>query len=37
MVVVSGEQERWLPGTVPFLKRVDLERREIELDWPADF
>jgi 16S rRNA processing protein RimM len=37
MVVVSGERERWLPATPPFLKRVDLERREIELDWPADF
>ena len=37
LMVVSGEKERWLPGTAPFLKRVDLERREIELDWPADF
>jgi 16S rRNA processing protein RimM len=37
MVVVSGDQERWLPATAPFLKRVDLERREIELDWPAGF
>jgi 16S rRNA processing protein RimM len=23
--------------SAPFLKRVDLERREIEMDWPADF
>lgn len=37
LMVVSGEKERWLPASVPFLKRVDLERREIELDWPADF
>ncbi|HWW22088.1 MAG TPA: ribosome maturation factor RimM [Steroidobacteraceae bacterium] len=37
LMVVSGERERWLPTTAPFLKRVDLERREIELDWPADF
>jgi 16S rRNA processing protein RimM len=37
LMVVKGDQERWLPATVPFLKRVDLGRREIELDWPADF
>jgi 16S rRNA processing protein RimM len=37
LMVVSGSRERWLPATAPFLKRVDLERREIEMDWPADF
>jgi 16S rRNA processing protein RimM len=37
LMVVSGSKERWLPATAPFLKRVDLERREIEMDWPADF
>jgi 16S rRNA processing protein RimM len=37
LMVVKGDQERWLPATTPFLKRVDLGRREIELDWPADF
>lgn len=37
LMVVGGEKERWLPATAPFLKRVHLERREIELDWPADF
>jgi 16S rRNA processing protein RimM len=37
LMVVSGDAERWLPATAPFLKRVDLERREIEMDWPADF
>jgi len=37
LMVVSGEKERWLPASAPFLKRVDLERREIEMDWPADF
>jgi len=37
LMVVKGDQERWLPATAPFLKRVDLGRREIELDWPADF
>jgi ribosomal 30S subunit maturation factor RimM len=36
-MVVSGEKERWLPATAPFLKRIDPQRREIELDWPADF
>jgi 16S rRNA processing protein RimM len=37
LMVVIGDKERWLPASAPFLKRVDLERREIELDWPADF
>jgi 16S rRNA processing protein RimM len=37
LMVVSGDKERWLPATAPFLRRVDLERHEIELDWPADF
>jgi 16S rRNA processing protein RimM len=37
LMVVSGSKELWLPATTPFLKRVDLERREIEMDWPADF
>jgi len=37
LMVVSGEKERWLPASAPFLKHVDLERREIEMDWPADF
>jgi 16S rRNA processing protein RimM len=38
MVVKADEgRERWLPATAPHLKRVDLERREIEIDWPADF
>jgi len=37
LMVVSGDKERWLPASAPFLKRVDLERREIEIDWPADF
>jgi 16S rRNA processing protein RimM len=37
LMVVRGDKERWLPSSAPFLKRVDLERREIEIDWPADF
>ena len=37
LMVVTGDKERWLPASGPFLKRVDLERREIEMDWPADF
>jgi 16S rRNA processing protein RimM len=37
LMVVKGEKERWLPTSAPFLKRVDLEGREIEIDWPADF
>jgi 16S rRNA processing protein RimM len=38
MVVKAEDQsERWLPASAPHLKRVDLQRREIEIDWPADF
>jgi ribosomal 30S subunit maturation factor RimM len=33
----ADERERWLPASAPHLKRVDLERREIEVDWPAEF
>lgn len=36
VMVVKGEREHWLPATPPHLQRVDLERREIEVDWPAD-
>jgi 16S rRNA processing protein RimM len=36
LMVVRGERERWLPAGPPCLRRVDLERREIEVDWPAD-
>ena len=37
VVKAEDERERWLPATAPHLRRVDLERREIEVDWPADF
>jgi 16S rRNA processing protein RimM len=38
MVVKAADgRELWLPGTAPHLKRVDLARRELEIDWPADF
>lgn len=37
LLVVRGERERWLPGQPPCLRRVDLARREVEVDWPADF
>jgi 16S rRNA processing protein RimM len=37
VVKAEHERERWLPATAPHLKRVDMERREIEIDWPADF
>jgi 16S rRNA processing protein RimM len=37
MVVRDAQQaERWLPASAPRLRRVDVERREIELDWPAE-
>ncbi len=37
LMVVRGERERWIPAVARYLKRVDLGRREIEVDWPADF
>jgi 16S rRNA processing protein RimM len=37
LMVVRGERERWLPAGPPCLRRVDLARREIEVDWPADW
>ncbi|HEX4376430.1 MAG TPA: ribosome maturation factor RimM [Steroidobacteraceae bacterium] len=40
LMVVSGDggtTERWLPATPPFIRRVDPQRRVIEIDWPADF
>ena len=36
LMVVRGQREYWLPAGVPYLRRVDLAQREIEVDWPAD-
>ncbi|HTW75153.1 MAG TPA: ribosome maturation factor RimM [Steroidobacteraceae bacterium] len=36
LMVVRGERERWLPAGPPCLRRVDLARREIEVDWPPE-
>lgn len=37
LMLVKGEREYTVPAAPPHLRRVDLERREIEVDWPADF
>jgi len=37
VMIVRGAREYALPAAPPHLRRVDLERREIEIDWPADF
>jgi 16S rRNA processing protein RimM len=37
VMVVRGEREYAVPAGPPHLRRVDLDRREIEVDWPADF
>jgi 16S rRNA processing protein RimM len=37
VMVVRGERAYAVPAGPPHLKRVDLQRREIEVDWPADF
>ncbi len=36
-MVVKGEREYTVPAVPPHLRRVDLQRRLIEVDWPADF
>jgi 16S rRNA processing protein RimM len=37
LMLVRGEREYAVPAGPPHLRRVDLERHEIEVDWPADF
>jgi 16S rRNA processing protein RimM len=37
LMVVRGEREYAVPAGPPHLKRVHLQQREIEVDWPADF
>ena len=36
VMVVLGEREHWVPALPPHLVRVELARREIEVDWPAE-
>ena len=36
VMVVKGEREHWVLASPTHLKRVDLAKREIEVDWPAD-
>jgi ribosomal 30S subunit maturation factor RimM len=37
VMVVRGEQERWLPVTREHLKSIDTEARCVRVDWPEDF
>ena len=37
LMLVRGAREYAVPAGPPHLRRVDLERHEIEVDWPADF
>ncbi len=36
VMVVRGGREHWVLASPAHLRRVDLARREIEVDWPAD-
>jgi 16S rRNA processing protein RimM len=36
LMVVRGRREHWLPAQAPRLRRVDLARRELVVDWPED-
>jgi 16S rRNA processing protein RimM len=37
VMIVKGEREYAVPAAPPYLRRVDLQARLIEVDWPADF
>jgi 16S rRNA processing protein RimM len=37
LMVVKGKRERWLPAGPPCLRKVDLDSRELRVDWPEDF
>ncbi len=37
VMIVRGEREYAIPASPPHLRRVDTARREVEVDWPADF
>jgi 16S rRNA processing protein RimM len=37
LMVVKGERERWLPAGAPCLRKVNLEARELQVDWAEDF
>ena len=36
VMVVRGERELWVPAVPQYLLRVDLERGEVEVDWPEE-
>lgn len=37
VMVVIGEREHWLPMVAPHLRRVELDRGSITVDWDPDF
>jgi 16S rRNA processing protein RimM len=36
MMVVNGTAEYWIPAIPQYLRKVDIEGRFINVDWPAD-
>jgi len=36
LMVVAGDKEHWIPAAPPHLRRVDLERRELVVEWPEE-
>ena len=36
VMVVRGEREHWVLASPTHLRRIDLAKREVEVDWPAD-
>ena len=35
-MVVAGATEYWIPAIPQYLRKVDLESRQLSVDWPAD-
>jgi 16S rRNA processing protein RimM len=36
MVVQHSGREHWVPATRQYLRKVDLDKRQIQVDWPAE-
>ncbi len=37
LMVVSGERETWIPANSQYLRRVRLDERFVEVEWPGDY
>ena len=37
VMVVNGKKEHWVPYIEPFLISIDMDKRQILVDWDEDF